>query len=100
MGEQGEQLFGRGLEDALELQRQFNEINNICFQYLQQAFAREIEHCPDCGAEMAIVPIDDDRGMVYDECECGTQSEPYLIFKDPLSASLVLDDILDAEFVG
>jgi hypothetical protein len=92
-------IFGRGLEDALEIQSRMNELDNLCYRYLQRAFDRREGICPNCGGLLVIVPIDDDRGMVYDECECGLKSEPYVIYEDPLFASLVLDDILDAEFI-
>ena len=91
--------FGRGMEDALEIQRRFNAIHNMMVEYMRRAFSSSSKcpcgnelsgHCVLCGA------------CVGGECGASHVSAPkfgYAVLPDALDSEIVYDDILDAEVV-
>ena len=60
----------------------------------------KVRLCPNCKSELYLLPLDDPRELIVDECpECGYTSEPRRLYVDALSAEIVYDDILDADVI-
>jgi len=87
-------------DELLDVQRRFNEIQNMMFEFMRRTFSRD-ESCP-CGKPL------------YDHCvlcgacvegECGkahihAPKYGYAPTPDVLDSDLILEDALDAEFIG